>query len=295
VTLASMTGFARAEGHLDGLAWTWEVKSVNNKGLDLRCRLAPGFDALESTVRNRTAATLKRGSVSINLAVTRAVRDVRYAVNRTALAQIAEIARDVARELDAAPPRLDGLLALRGILEPVEEDEDEGRRTAREAAVAANFDVALNSLAAIRAEEGARLAEILNTQLDELRDLCRQATATATMQPAALRERLSNQVAALLDGVSPLSEERLVQEVALLVAKADVREELDRFRAHLEACAELVTAGGPVGRRLDFLCQELNREANTLCSKSSDIGLTNVGLSMKAVVEQFREQVQNVE
>lgn len=295
MTLASMTGFARAEGHLDGLAWTWEVKSVNNKGLDLRCRLAPGFDVLEGIVRNRAAATLKRGSVSVNLTVTRAVREVRYAVNRTALAQIAKLARDVAREVDAAPPRLDGLLALRGILEPVEEEEDEAVRGAREAAMAASFEVALASLASIRAEEGARLADILNAQLAELRDLRRQAAATAAMQPAALRERLSNQIAALLDGTGALSEERLVQEVALLVAKADVREELDRFGAHLEACAELVASGGPVGRRLDFLCQELNREANTLCSKSSDIGLTNVGLSMKAVVEQFREQVQNVE
>jgi uncharacterized protein (TIGR00255 family) len=215
-------------------------------------------------------------------------------INRAALVQLVSLMNELAGEVDAAPPRLDGLLALRGVVETVEDDEEaviEGRRTA----VLGSWETALDRLAAARAEEGARLALLLGDQLEEMAALVRAAEDCAAAQPEAIRERLKMMLASLADLVPGLPEERVAQEMALLVARSDVREELERLRAHLEQVRDLLQEGEAVGRRLDFLCQELNREANTLCSKSADIGLTHIGLSLKAAVEQFREQVQNIE
>ena len=288
-----MTGFARADGEAAGLSWVWEVKSVNGKSLDLRVRLAPGFDGLEPLLRNALGQRFRRGNISATLSLTRTAPPV-IRVNREALAQIMRLLADLSAEIEAAPPRLDGLLALRGVVETVDDDSEETTE-ARRAAILDGWETALDRLAAARAEEGARLALLLAAQLGEMRSLTAAATACAAAQPAAIHERLRTLLAELADLAPAMPEERLAQEAALIVARSDVREELERLVAHLEQAEELLSQDEAVGRRLDFLCQELNREANTLCSKSSDIELTRIGLSLKAAVEQFREQVQNLE
>jgi len=293
VGVASMTGFARTQGEAPGISWVWEVKSVNGRALDLRLRLAPGFDALEPELRAAVAQRFRRGNISANLSVARIAAPV-LRINRAALGQLVALINELTGEVEAAPPRLDGLLALRGVVESVE-DEDEAVLEERCRAVLAGWTQALDRLAEARAEEGARIAALLRHQLDETATLAAAAEARAVAQPAALRERLRTVLAGLADLAPSVSEERVAQEVALLVARSDIREELERLRAHLEQAGELLQQGEAVGRRLDFLCQELNREANTLCSKSADIELTRIGLALKAVIEQFREQVQNIE
>jgi uncharacterized protein (TIGR00255 family) len=288
-----MTGFARAEGAAAGISWTWEMKSVNGKSLDLRLRLAPGFDALEPQVRAMLAQRFRRGNVSVSLAVNRTAA-VAVRINREALAQFVALIKELASEIEAAPPRLDGLLALRGVVETVE-DEDDGVAEDRRLAVLDSCVTALDRLAAARADEGTRLTVLLRDQIEEMARLVEAAQRSAAAQPAAIRERLQTMLAGLADLVPGMSEERVAQEIALLVGRSDVREEIERLHAHLEQASDLLDEGGAVGRRLDFLCQELNREANTLCSKSADIELTRIGLALKAAVEQFREQVQNIE
>ena len=292
--LASMTGFARAQGEAFGISWVWEVKSVNGRALDLRLRLGPGFDALEPELRAGLAQRFRRGNFSASLAVTRATAPA-LRINREALAQLMALIDELTGEIEAAPPRLDGLLALRGVVETVE-DEDEAIVAARYSEVLLSWAGALDQLAAARAEEGARIAQLLRSQLDEMGGLAAVAADCAAAQPAAIRERLLAVVANLTGpGAPALPEERVAQEVALLAARADIREEIERLRAHIHQAGDLLEEGMAVGRRLDFLCQELNREANTLCSKSADIELTRAGLALKAVIEQFREQVQNIE
>ena len=288
-----MTGFARAQGEAPGISWVLEVKSVNARALDLRLRLPPGFDALEPELRAALAQRFRRGNFTANLSVTRLAAPV-LRVNREALFQFVALINELSGEVEAAPPRLDGLLALRGVIETVE-DEDETVLDARRRAVFANWTAALDQLALARAEEGARIAALLGSQLDEMAALVAVAEGCAAAQPAAIRERLRTVLASVADLVPSMPEERVAQEVALLAARSDIREEIERLRAHVEQAGELLQQGEAVGRRLDFLCQELNREANTLCSKSADIELTRIGLSLKAVVEQFREQVQNIE
>ncbi len=291
--VASMTGFARAQGEAHGISWAWEVKSVNGRGLDLRLRLGAGFDALEPELRAALAQRFRRGNLSANLAVTRTTPPP-LRVNREALAQLVTLINELSGEIEAAPPRLDGLLGLRGVVETVE-DEDEAVAEARRRMVLADWIAALDQLVRARAEEGARIDALLRSQLGEMAVLVEAAMVCAAAQPAAIRERLRTALASLADVVPAMPEERLAQEVALLAARSDIREEIERLRAHLEQAADLLQHGEAVGRRLDFLCQELNREANTLCSKSADIELTRTGLALKAVVEQFREQVQNIE
>ena len=291
--LASMTGFARAEGDDLGISWVWEMKSVNSKSLDLRLRLAPGFDSLEPQLRAMLAQRFRRGNFSASLAVTRTTPAV-VRVNRETLAQLVALMNELAGEIEAAPPRIDGLLALRGVVEMVE-DEPDAVLEERRRAVRDSWRIALDRLANARAEEGARLSAVLRNQLAEMIALVEAAVECAAAQPAAIRERLQTMLASLADLAPGMPEERVAQEMALLVARSDIREELERLRAHIEQAADLLRQEEAVGRRLDFLCQELNREANTLCSKSADIELTRIGLSLKAAVEQFREQVQNIE
>jgi uncharacterized protein (TIGR00255 family) len=288
-----MTGFARAEGSELGISWAWEIRSVNGKSLDLRLRLAPGFDALEPQLRALLAPRFRRGNLSAHLTVTRTA-PAAVRINRETLAQLVALMNDLAGEIEAAPPRIDGLLALRGVVEMVE-DESEGVLEERRRAVIESWAIALNALAEARQEEGARLAVVLSGQLAEMLALVEAAAASAAAQPAAIRDRLQTMLASFADLVPGLPEERVAQEMALLVARSDIREEIERLRAHIEQANDLLQQREAVGRRLDFLCQELNREANTLCSKSADLELTRVGLSLKAVVEQFREQVQNIE
>jgi uncharacterized protein (TIGR00255 family) len=295
VTVSSMTGFARAEGHEDGVSWVWEVKSVNSKSLDLRVRVPPGFEALELPLRAALAQRLKRGAVSVTLTLAKATAVGGVRVNREALAQVVALAQELVADGKAAAPRADGLLALRGVLESGEDVEDEARRERRQAALVASFERALEGLAAMRAAEGERLIPVVVARLAEIARLVAQAEDNAAVQPEALKARLADMVGQLLGASPALSPERLAQEAALLVAKADIREELDRLSAHIVAAQELLAEGGGVGRRFDFLCQEFNREANTLCSKSADVALTRIGLGLKASIEQLREQVQNLE
>jgi uncharacterized protein (TIGR00255 family) len=291
-----MTGFARADGEADGISWAWELKSVNGKSLDLRLRLPPGFDALEPQLRASLAKRVRRGNVSANLTFHRTAPPA-IRVNRDMLGRYVALANELATEIKAEPPRLDGLIGLRGVIETVE-DEPDTVIAARQAAVADGWAAALDRLCGARSEEGARLAAILHEQLVELSSLVAAASASAAAQPEAIRARLETLLAELV-GLGPnlpkVPEDRVAQEVAMLVSRSDIREELDRLRAHLAQATELLGRGDAVGRQLDFLCQELNREANTLCSKSSDIELTRIGLALKVAVEQFREQVQNLE
>jgi uncharacterized protein (TIGR00255 family) len=291
--LASMTGFARAEGDGLGISWVWEMKSVNGKSLDLRLRLAPSFDSLEPQLRALLAQRFRRGNFSASLAITRTT-PAAVRVNRETLAQLVTLMNELAGEIEAAPPRIDGLLALRGVVETIE-DEPDAVLDERRRAIFDSWRIAIDRLANARAEEGARLSAVLRDQLAEMLALVEAAAGCAAAQPAAIRERLQTMLASLADLAPGMPEERVAQEMALLIARSDIREEIERLRAHIEQATELLRQEEAVGRRLDFLCQELNREANTLCSKSADIELTRIGLSLKAAVEQFREQVQNIE
>lgn len=298
MTIASMTGYARAEGRDDQASWLWEAKSVNGKGLDLRCRLPHGLDGVEVAARDAVTRKLKRGNVQLSLTLTMAEQGPGLRVNKDLLTQLVALVDEMGpSHQNIAPARWDGLLSVKGVLEPAavdEADADEARAT-REAAIKADLETVLDALAAMRLAEGARIQAVLLEQLDQVSDLAERAGATAALRPEAVRERLRQQVAAVLEAAPSLAEDRIAQEVALLAVKADVREELDRLRAHVAAARELIGGGGAVGRKLDFLSQEFNREANTLCSKSSDVELTRIGLDLKAVIDQFREQVQNIE
>ncbi len=288
-----MTGFARTDGQLEGYSWTIEVKSVNGRSLDTRFRLPSGFDGLEPVARTEIARRFKRGSLNLLLTVSRATTAGQVRINRPLLNQLMALAREFAGD-NAPPPRLEGLLGVRGVIEVLDENEA-AKLEELEAPLVASLKLALDRLAAARTDEGQRLAGVLTSQLEEIAALVSAASASAATQPALLRTRLRAQLAILTDAAPAVPEERLAQELALLVARGDVREELDRLRAHITAAFELLTIGDTVGRRLDFLCQEFNREANTLCSKSTDTDLTRIGLALKATIEQLREQVQNIE
>lgn len=290
-----MTGFARFTGGDETLSWAWEVRSVNGKGLDMRSRLPPGFEALDPIVRKALQDSFARGNFQVTLTVKRAVSVTKVTVNQEILDQLIGLAGTLRERLGAEPPRVEGLLALKGVLESGEEDESVEIVEARQAAMRGDLVACLEALAEMRGEEGKRLAELVESLLAEIAVASEAAKSCAALQPEALRQRLEAQLQDLMSGQNQLSEERLHQEVAILAAKADVREELDRLVAHIAAAREHLSRGGAVGRKLDFLCQEFNREANTLCSKSSDVELTRIGLSLKSAIDQMREQVQNIE
>ncbi len=295
MALSSMTGFARSNGNSGPYAFEWELKSVNAKGFDLRMRLPPGWDEIESGARKRAGELLSRGTVYANLNVKRsnAVSTVR--VNEDVLASIVKVAGVLAGKIDAVAPSIDGLLAMKGVIEVVEPESDETEDKAAKAAVAAAFQQALESLVEMRKREGVTLGQILTQRMDEIERLAKKAEAAPGRKPEAIRARLAEQIAALLESSERFDSDRLNQEAIMMAAKADIREELDRISSHVSQVREMIGKGGPVGRRLDFLAQEFNREVNTCCSKSNDLELTNTGLEMKNVVEQFREQVQNLE
>jgi uncharacterized protein (TIGR00255 family) len=290
-----MTGFAREDGGYDAFSWRWEVRSVNGRGLDVRLRLPSGLEGFEAQARDLTGKRLKRGNVSINLSLTQSPGITDYRLNEALLQRLVAISEEVAAKTGADAPRVDGLLRLKGVLEAEEPEESEEARTARTEELAESLNQVLTKIVAARAEEGARLEIVLGSILDEIAQLTEKARALAAAQPEAIRDRLTAQISELLDHSPRIADDRLAQEAAVLVGKADVREELDRLAAHISQGRELLAAGGPVGRRLDFLCQEFNREANTLCSKAQDLELTRTGLALKAAIEQFREQVQNIE
>ena len=295
MALSSMTGFARTHGVCGPYAWAWEIKAVNGKGLDLRLRLPAGWDAVESAVRSRAAETLSRGSIQAGLTVERSGAAPAVRVNTAVLEAILAAARQLARRIEASPPTLDGLLNLKGVLEISDAEESEEEKRSAEAAVTAGFADAIAALVEMRRHEGAALARVLAARLGEIAALAQRAELVPGRRPEAIRTRLVEQVATLLAQSERFDPDRLHQEAILIAAKADVREELDRLAAHVAQAQSLIEQGGAIGRRLDFLAQELNREANTLCAKANDVELTNIGLELKAAVEQFREQVQNVE
>ena len=294
MSLSSMTGFARVVGALPPLRWTWELKSVNGRGLDVRLRLPPGFDAVEPAARAALGEALTRGNCTANLTLMRDGAPASLRINEASLAAVAAALDALAlRFPQAAPPSLDGILALRGVLDAAEADETVSEEQQR--AVLDSLRQAVAALAAVRREEGARLAAVLLARLAEIARLTDAADALPGRRPERIRARLAEAVAELLANANGLDPDRLHQEAALLAVKSDVREELDRLHAHVASARSLIEAGGPIGRRLDFLAQELAREANTLCAKSNDVELTAIGLELKVTVDQFREQAQNVE
>ena len=295
MALQSMTGFARTAGQDERVSWTWEARSVNGRSLDIRVRVPSGFDAVEQAVRATAAKQFNRGNVSLSLSIDKSGAPPAYRLNRPLLDQVFALREELADRVASEPPSLEGLLAVRGMLETVDVADDEQARLVREKAISAAGVDALASLAAARTEEGARLETLIAGHIATITALTEDAHAADAAQPEAHRERLRLLVTELLSAERALPEERLAQEAALLVGKSDVREELDRLRAHIAAAHDLIAEGATVGRRFDFLCQEFNRESNTLCSKSSDVELTRIGLALKAAIEQLREQIQNVE
>ena len=295
MALSSMTGFARGHGVAGTYAWAWEIKSVNSKGLDFKLRLPPGWDAIEAGVRARANEALARGSVFANLTVSREGVAPVARVNEPVLAAVLAALQGLSGKIAAAPPTLDGILALKGVMEVGEAEENEDERRAAEAAIVAGFAAAVASLAGMRRVEGEALGRLLMARLSEIGALAARAEAVPGRKAEAIKARLAEQVVALLETSQRFDADRLHQEAILLATKADIREELDRLAAHVAQAKNLIAGGGPIGRKLDFLAQELNRESNTLCAKANDVELTNIGLDLKAVVEQFREQVQNLE
>jgi len=294
MALESMTGFARADGGAD-LRWVWELRSVNGKGLDVRIRVPPGFERLEPAIRERVTARLSRGNVQALLSVDKRTSGQRVTIDEAVLAQVIEAMTRIGDRIAVQPPTLDGILSVRGVVNIEDADADEETRAALDAGILAGLDLALGELTQSRRREGAAIGALLMARLDEIAGLVRIAEASPARRPETIRTRLAEHIATLLDAAPALDPDRLHQEAVLLATKADIREEIDRLDAHVAAARDLLGKGGAVGRRLDFLAQEFNREVNTLCAKSNDRSVTAVGLEMKAVVDQLREQIQNLE
>jgi uncharacterized protein (TIGR00255 family) len=295
MSLASMTGFAEAHGACEPLRWRWEVKSVNGRGLELRLRTPPGFDGLEPAARLLAGERFRRGNLQATLSLEPQDGAKGFRVDPAALAAAVRIVKQIEKESSLAPARVDGVLSLKGVI--VQDDVqtlDAQGRAARDAAILESLALAFDSLRRARRSEGGKLGHVLNGLIAEIGKLTKEAGVLAAAQPSAFRDKLEAQLRELL-GSGAVPQDRLAQEVALLATRADVREELDRLSAHVHEASALLASGEAVGRKLDFLAQEFNREANTLCSKSADIALTRVGLAIKHAVDQFREQAQNVE
>lgn len=288
-----MTGFARAEGAHGGVRWVWETKSVNGRALDLKLRLPPGFDALEPAARAAASARFKRGSLQASLNIARDGAEASPAKIDFALVerliQAGETFGDRVQK-----PRWDGLLALKGVLSSEDEAESEADRAALEAALLASLNIAFDGLLEARRAEGRVLASALGDLADRLTRAIAAARASAALAPGAIAERIRTRLAGLAPDVQ-LDAQRVAQEAAVVASKADVQEEVDRLAAHAAELRALLKSAEPVGRKLDFLGQELTREANTLCSKSGDLDLTRIGLDLKAVVDQIKEQAANAE
>ena len=295
MALSSMTGFARGHGVAGSYAWSWEIKSVNAKGLDLRFRLPAGWDAVEVPARARAAEKLARGTVYVNLAVERKGVQPTAKINEPVLSAVLSTLKSLAGKVDAAPATLDGILSLKGVIEVTEEDEREEDHRAAETAIVAAFEQALTELIAMRRAEGATLGKLLSARLNEIAALTARAEKAPGRKPEAIKTRLAEQVATLMSASERFDVDRLHQEAILIAAKADIREELDRLSSHVGQAKKLLAEGVAIGRKLDFLAQELHRESNTLTAKANEVELTNIGLELKSVIEQFREQVQNLE
>lgn len=296
MTVMSMTGFARVDGADDGANWFWEIRSVNGRGLDVRLRLPPGAERIELPARELVAKRLVRGNVTLQLNQRRTVTSSAIVVNEATLAQILEVASDLRERLGAPPPTVEGLLGLRGVLESVEVEDSNETLEARSAAQLSDLADGLDALVEARAGEGRHLGDVVEEHLSTISRIVEAVAASPARSPEAIAQRLDELVGRLLTTKSAsFDEARLHQEAALLATKADIEEELQRLRGHVAAARELLEKQGGIGRRLDFLTQEFNREANTLCSKSNDGEVTKLGLELKSTIEQMREQVQNIE
>jgi uncharacterized protein (TIGR00255 family) len=292
--LSSMTGFGRASGDYSAISWVWEVRSVNGRGLDVRLRLPAGWDALEAAVKALIVKKLARGSVNAALTLAQAATGALLRVNQPLLDQYLALSLSLARDHGLAPPTAADLLGLRGVVEG-DSPADAQVQAAAQAELLAGLEAALDALLAARREEGARLAGLLSGLLDKVATHCAQAEGLAAAQPAMQQAKLTERLDELLAGRAGVDPDRLAQEVALLALKSDVREELDRLAGHVEAARALLASGEPAGRPFEFLVQEFNREANTLCSKSASPALTRCGLDLKALIDQLREQALNIE
>jgi uncharacterized protein (TIGR00255 family) len=296
MAVRSMTGFARVDGHDQAVTWYWEVRSVNGRGLDVRLRLPPGGEGLEEPARKLAGERLTRGNVMIQLTQRRSEAASRIVVNNAALDQLLEISDELRDRLGALPPTVEGLLALRGVLESVDVVDEETVVAEREAHQLSDLMRALDQLVKARESEGARLAVVLRGHIDRIEELVGAVERSPARTPKAIRARLAVSIERLLgEKAREFDVDRLHQEAVLLATKADVEEELQRLRTHIAAARDLLAEGGSIGRRFDFLVQEFNREANTLCSKANDTDITRAGLEMKSLIDQMREQVQNIE
>lgn len=295
MTLSSMTGFGRAEGHYENYSWVWVIRSVNGKGLDVRMRIPPGLDALDQYIKNAIKKAMTRGSINVSLQLSKEECDTKVNVNEVALNKLITVAKSTSINHGLPMPSLDSLLSIRDVVEITNSEADEKEIIARDKALKKSFNDAVASLKASREEEGAATRKMLGDVVDEIENLLNQAEEIAIKQPALLKEKFEEKLGALFDNMQGVDQDRLAQEIVLLATKADTKEETDRLRAHIASARVMLDISGPVGRKMDFLSQEFNREANTLCSKSSDIALTNIGLSLKTAIDQIREQVQNVE
>jgi uncharacterized protein (TIGR00255 family) len=295
MTLKSMTGFARADGVHGELAWHWEVRSVNGRNLELRLRLPSGFEAIEIRARGLAQEKLARGNCTLSLWIKRETGQTEIRLNETALLQAKSVAERAQQLTGFPPPSLDTLLGMRGVVETVEAEESEEAQAALHHALLASLARALDQLVSARASEGDRLQAVIEKQMKAIGALIERATGAAARQPEAIAARLAEQIARLTEATPALDPDRLHQEALLLAAKADIQEELDRLRAHLAAAQELIESDQPVGRKFEFLTQEFNREANTICSKAADVEISRTGLELKTVIDQLREQVQNIE
>ena len=294
MTLKSMTGFARRDGSEEPFTWHWEVRTLNSRGLDIRLRLPLGFEAIEGRAREMCKAQLARGNCTLNLTVKRTLEEGRMRLDEQALMDVAAIVKRAQELIEVKKPALDALLGIKGVI--VQADEEGAADTkGQHEAILADLALLLADLEASRIAEGKHLQTVLGGHIDEIETHVGEIEASPARAPEAILERLSSQISRLLQTNQEFDEQRLHQEAALLATKADIAEELDRLRAHIASARDLLDHGDPVGRRFEFLTQEFNREANTICSKSNDGAVTKSGLALKAVIDRLREQVQNVE
>lgn len=295
MALQSMTGFARREGTSGRWRWAWELRSVNGKGLDLRLRLPQGLERMETDVRRLAAESFSRGNIQASLSVSAGENRFEAVLNQEALNAVLAMRTQLDGIIDPAPLKLDTLLAIRGIIEFRETEDGEEAIATRDAELTEGLLAALADLKAMRELEGAALARILLDHVSTIEGLTQTIEADPSRTPQETAARLAAQVAMLMEGTGTLDRDRLHTEAAILATKADLREEIDRLKAHVTAARDLFAKGGPVGRKLDFLAQEFNRESNTICSKSNASAVTTAGIELKVVIDQFREQVQNLE
>lgn len=295
MTLKSMTGFSRSDGGDGTVNWHWEMRTVNARGLDIRLRLPPGYEALEQKAREACKKYLTRGNVAVSLTVQQEAGTTGIQLNEVLFRGVVEAATRAQKIANMQAPSLDGLLAIRGVLEPHDPASDEAEEARRADLMLQDLNTALTGVVEARGIEGEKLQKAIAAQIDEIETLTEQIEKSPARSPEAIGQRLNEQVGRLLQDGSPLDEQRLHQEAAILAAKADIAEELERLGAHISAARALVESSQPVGRKLDFLTQEFNREANTICSKSNDAEVSKAGLALKAVIDQMREQVQNIE